>query len=123
MSAESGRPPDPVLTEHPADDVEATHRISGDRFSAASAMNDWTRATRSSGSGVTPSRIMRVGPELQGALLDERRRGRALALRLQSRRIKGADGLTSRIRGGLGELLVGQLQHAAASGCSGRPRR
>ena len=36
----------------------APQRISGDRFSAASVMNAWIRATRSSGSGVTPSRII-----------------------------------------------------------------
>ena len=36
----------------------ARQRISGDRFSAASVMNACIRATRSSGSGVTPSRII-----------------------------------------------------------------
>ena len=39
-------------------DVWRHARIRGDRFSAASSMKPWTLATRSSGSGVTPSRIM-----------------------------------------------------------------
>lgn len=39
-------------------DVCRHARIRGDRFSAASSMKAWTLATRSSGSGVMPSRIM-----------------------------------------------------------------
>ena len=35
---------------------EVQAKISGDRFSATSSMNDWTRATISSASGTTPSK-------------------------------------------------------------------
>ena len=86
-----------------------TDRISGERFSAASAMNDCTRATMSSGSGVSPSRIIALHQSCTAQVLMNSSCW-SLALSRQSRRTSGADGLISRIRGAFREVFVGHLQ-------------
>ena len=83
--------------------------ISGDRFSAASAMKDWTRATRSSGSGVTPSRIMALHQSCSRACLDE-----LVVLIVGAEPAEPADQGCRRIdledSRAFGELFVGHLQ-------------